>query len=288
MLLFGMVAMTMQAPAIPKTLPAHMQTSFEVGNYSSTFPTAENSSYLLGVGDLDSPALGYEMWHDGLTYPDLYATSFARAATAVTNDFKVANPYFPGRNDLPPIGANITGISMAAIFSGDHLPGGYSLVTDWNMWLSINGGSSYIYAGEATPVNFGGGDVIGLAVNITGLEIWTPELVSSSSLCAKLTFTVPAYLTFYLDYLGLQYFFCVPPGVGVPAGGLYPNGTWDPPYYSPGDITIWIGFGGLLGMVATIPVAIWSSRRTGEPGHAFLGALVFGAVCFGLFMVGFG
>jgi hypothetical protein len=270
-------------------IPAHAEVTFPVGNYTCSFPSANNSSYSLGAAGPYSPALGYQIWHDGLTWPDLYATSFSRTALATTNDFAQNVTYYgPGSNAFPPTGAVITAVGLVAIFSHpqDRLPSGYSMVTDWRMAFSLETPPSWADAGAPIPVAWSS-TLLGLECNITGMAAWTSAMLSSSNLSAKLTFTVPAGMTYYLDYLGFDIYFYVPPGIGTPVGGVYPNGTWEPEIYIPGDISTEMGFFGLIGLVIVTPIGIWVAKERDEKLIPLLGVLVFGAMSFGLMIQGF-
>lgn len=121
---------------------------------------------------------------------------------------------------------------------------------------------------------------IGVLESTLGGECWAMIVALS-----------PVSSNFYVDYLGLDYayhnnsdLYTPPP----PNSTNSTNSTWATPPFNWKGISSMIGFGGLLGLIATAPIGIALMRRADSKGVVFLGMLLFGAFSYAMMTFGFG
>ena len=141
-----------------------------------------------------------------------------------------------------------------------------------NFWLSPTS-FSWDYLQDWVPVPT-------LAADITGEESWTPAMLRSSDLRVLLYMTLPAATTYYLDYIGIFYYW------SYGAGGLDspPTDEGSGHFGIPSAIGLF-GIIGFAGMIATPVAAIWLSRRSDQPRLIFgIQMMIAFVVCLGLFL----
>ena len=196
----------------------------------------------------------------------------------VTRDFN--NPTYPiglsyatqYAGVQAPSNATILGVYIIAKFTGaypaDPSSAGY---VSYSVAATPTWASSFTLASGNLAVNSFGGlqwytggvpayyavSVSALAANITASESWTPAMLNSENMRVLLRLTIPGSTTYYLDYLGIFYYWAY----GAGSSGYYPVGEGPGSFGVPSAMGA-IGIIGFVGMIGVPAAGIWFARRS--------------------------
>ena len=262
--------------------------------WATVCPSASNSTYEWYYGHYHStPVEATEVEVDlDSDYWDLYATVASSCHVFETNDFTNndtwldhgESEYYTPVGYMPPTDATIISVNVMVRFT-TYRP-------MLQLSFSTNNGSSWTtsgtYAESANPY-------LGIIQwNVTNLVSWTPALLNSTDLCARLT-TYPTELThYYLDYLGYWILW----GGDYAGGGdggqdddsEEGSGTLDTEaYFSVDNILGIMGLVGLVGAIAAAPLGVYLYKHSREEGVVIvIKMLVLFMFCVTLFMCSLG
>lgn len=262
----------------------------ELTFWSSASPPAYNCSYWTvyprystGVTEVEGPKV-----NNDLVTQDLYGSTGVYKWVK-TNDFTDIGSWVdPESNSsyiepvawMPPSDATITSVLVSASFT-NYRP-------DMVLSFSVNNGSSWtsssIISGSTEP--FMGQ----WSWNVTTLATWTPALLNSTDVWARMKASPVTGFHYYLDYLGFVVYWWAEREGGGSGGGTGDPGTSESRDYSfvytaDGLIGI-IGIIGFCGMIAIPALGIWTYRHNQGEGRLsiFVKMLVLFMFCLTCFM----
>jgi hypothetical protein len=287
----GLVVLSSLMAFVPANVSAVDETF-----WSSASPPSHNCSYWTvyprytgSTTEQDGPKVS----SDGDTL-DLYTSSTGLHRWVKTNDFTNITEWIdPGGSEyimpvgfMPPTDATITVVYLSASFT-QYRP-------KMELSFSVDNEGNWTESGsisEYTGLFYGTWNW-----NITSLATWTPALLNSTDLWARLDASPTGGTHYYLDYLGfVVYWWAELEGGGDPS-------IWDedpPPgtdteldidynivYSAEGIIGI-MGLAGLIGMIATPAFAVFVYRANHGEGkmNIFIKMLVLFMFCLTMFMV---
>jgi len=269
-------------------------TAAEYTYWSSASPPSYNCSYWTVYPHYSSTVTeveGPKVSGDAVTQ-DLYGTTGV-SKWVKTNDFTDTGSWVdPGSNSsyIEPVGwmpfanATITAVYLSAQFT-NYRP-------DMQLSFSVNDEASWTTSstitGSTSPFM---GD---WNWNITTLATWTPELLNSTDLWARMKASPVTGLHYYLDYLGfVVYWWAELEGGGSGGEGVEELPGTDTDFdidyniiYSGEGIIGILGFVGFIGMIGVPALTIYLFRKSDEGRMAtFIKMLVLFMFCLTCFMV---
>jgi hypothetical protein len=249
-------------------------------------PSSFNSTFWTIPSD-DDPTTAYGAQVGGDPYTQDLIGSEDEVKAVKTNDF--TNPTwngpflyegFPGgyddyTGDLPPDNATIMTVFMFAFFNSNRPMSKLS--------FSTNDEGTY-----TTSSTYAAGTGL-LLWNITSLRTWTPSLLNSTDLWARLYAYPATGVHYYLDYLGFLITFSMTyggSGSGPPEGPSEGDTGWNYNILEGNGIIGIMGIIGFCGMIALPAFAIWQYKNGNDDGAivTFIKLLVAGMFCLTMFL----
>jgi hypothetical protein len=214
--------------------------------YIVTGPTAD--SYDNSLGNLVNPDNAQKLDY---SYAWMYEGSWIRNQNFTSTDYAAYWAPWGNRTNFPSDSDNITNVQLYIVY---FCVGQFTLTLAFQTqnldgtWTTI-GGLSYINVGP-----YGYHIWREAHVDVTTATDWTPELLKNSTSAVNMTVTYASGgSTILVDYIGLSYSWAINPA-NPPSNPIFPGLTFNP--------SAMLGMVGFVGMIGTLPVAVWYYRRT--------------------------
>lgn len=273
MTIFALSFLLIAASIISMTSP--VRTASADDTYWITLcPAASNSTYRWSYGHYqytEDEKTEVEVALDG-SVDDMYFGLDGVAVRYDTNDFTHNDSWLEfsewdddnhtQTGDMPPDNATIENVYVVARLAY-YAPDAY-------LAYSLNNGSDYEQSSLITSPYLGMMPYILMTWDVTELEVWTPQMLNTSDLCARMIALPDADIHYYVDYVGFYFtWYADIPGGGQ--GGLIgedddiPEGDFDfGNFFLTENIVGVMGTVGMIGMILTPTATILIYRMGGH------------------------